>query len=283
MKHLIGIVGNGYVGGATSLLCSSASIDCIIYDKDEDKCSHDNLQISDLTRCDFVFVCVPTPMNKNGSCVTMYVEMVVAELIQAGFPSERIIVKSTVPVGTCKKLGVMFMPEFLTEKNWKNDFLNQKIWILGDNERNDKLRDELYSIFETAWKDGVLRNRPHMLFSKTQEAELVKYVRNGFLAVKVSFFNEIHDFCEAKEIDYEKIVDLTTLDSRITHSHTKVPGPDGKKGFGGTCFPKDLASLKYQISVSGANPKVITSCIQRNEQIDRPERDWKENKGRSVL
>tara|TARA_B100000287_G_scaffold432044_1_gene490515 strand:+ start:2611 stop:3462 length:852 start_codon:yes stop_codon:yes gene_type:complete len=282
--HTIGIVGNGYVGGATSLLCRSSSIDGLIYDKDEEKCSHNFIQLSDLAKaCEFIFVCVPTPMNPNGSCVTMYVEMVVLELLQLGYDAKRIIVKSTVPVGTCRRLGVMFMPEFLTEKNWEKDFLNQQLWILGDNERNDKIRNELYSIFELAWKSEVLKNRPEMFFSSTEEAELTKYARNCFLATKVSFFNELNSFCEAKDMDYEKVAKLVTLDSRINKSHTQVPGPDGKKGFGGTCFPKDMSALEYQFVKAGVNPHIIRSSICRNNTIDRTEKDWKNNKGRAVL
>ena len=279
----IGIVGNGYVGGATSLLdCSSVNV--FVYDKEPEKCSHAGLQLSDLVEgCDFIFVCVPTPMNHDGSCSTLLVEMVAIELIDTGYAPERIIIKSTVPVGTCDRLGVMFMPEFLTESNWQTDFVNQKNWILGANESSEEIRDELYSVFESSWKDGALSHEPKMFFTTTEEAELVKYVRNCFLATKVSFFNEIHSFCEAKDIDYEKVLGMVTLDERINKSHTSVPGPDGKKGFGGTCFPKDMAALNAQFSHLGVPSKIIRSSISRNNSIDRPEKDWKNDKGRSVL
>tara|TARA_Y100000588_G_scaffold390437_1_gene495909 strand:+ start:6520 stop:7368 length:849 start_codon:yes stop_codon:yes gene_type:complete len=279
----IGIVGNGYVGGATGLL-EGKSVNCLIYDKEPEKCSIRGLELIDLIDgCDFIFVCVPTPMNHDGSCSTLLVEMVVAELIDTGYDPERIIVKSTVPVGTCRKLGVMFMPEFLTEDNWEKDFVSQKNWILGTNERNDSLRNELYSVFENSWRDGTLINKPEMFFSTTEEAELTKYTRNCFLATKVSFFNEVHSFCEAKDIDYEKLVQMVTLDDRINKSHTLVPGPDGKKGFGGTCFPKDMSALDHQFTKAGVSPHVIKSSIHRNNTIDRREKDWRSAKGRAVL
>jgi len=282
MKY-IGIVGNGYVGQATSLLRSS-NVSEFIYDIDPDKCSHVALQLTDLVEsCSFIFVCVPTPMNHDGSCSTFVVDKVVIELLDLGYEPERIIVKSTVPVGTCRKLGVMFMPEFLTEKNWHEDYLNQKNWILGTNERNDEVRDDLYSIFDSAYRTGSLSNKPNLNFVTTEEAELIKYVRNCFLATKVSFFNEIHSFCSAKDLDYEKVAKLTCLDERITNSHTQVPGPDGKKGFGGTCFPKDMESLRYQLSNAGLDPKIIKSCILRNKRLDRPEKDWEKSKGRAVV
>jgi len=282
MKY-IGIVGNGYVGAATALLRSRNTSE-FIYDIDPDKCSHVALQLVDLVEsCSFIFVCVPTPMSHDGSCSTYLVDKAVTELLDLGCEAERIIVKSTVPVGTCRRLGVMFMPEFLTEKNWHEDYLSQKNWILGTNERNDKIRDDLYSIFNSAYRTGSLSNKPNLSFVTTEEAELIKYVRNCFLATKVSFFNEIHSFCSAKDLDYARIAELTCLDERITNSHTQVPGPDGKKGFGGTCFPKDMESLSYQLSKAGVDPKVIKSCILRNKRIDRPEKDWEKDKGRAVV
>ena len=129
----IGIIGNGYVGGASALL-GNEKVSVLVYDTAPDKCSPKGLIITDLVDCDFVFVCVPTPMYKDGSCATHIVESVVDDLAKAGYDRERVVVKSTVPVGTCRKLGVMFMPEFLTEQNWKKDFLNQKKWILGTND-----------------------------------------------------------------------------------------------------------------------------------------------------
>lgn len=280
---IIGIIGNGYVGKATSILASSKT-DVIIYDKDPDKCSHVGLLIPNLAEyCDFVFVCVPTPMNHDGSCSTLIVSKVVHELMDYGYDSERIIIRSTVPVGTSRSLGTMFMPEFLTEKNWVNDFRNQDRWILGSNKRNEDLRDGVFSIFKQAHADGALLKAPEMKFATTEEAELIKYVRNCFLATKVSFFNEIYRFCEAKEIDYDKVKELVVMDERVNDSHTQIPGPDGKFGFGGTCFPKDMHALLHQLNNAGLESHVVSACLRRNNNIDRPEKDWKNDKGRTVL
>lgn len=289
----IGIVGNGYVGGATSLLGNNHpqtanEIQMFLYDKVHELCSHHDVMLKDLCdSCDFIFVCVPTPMDSDGSCSTLGVNKVVFELFNYGYSPERIIVRSTVPVGTCKELGVMFMPEFLTEKNWKEDFLNQSDWILGTNDRNDSLRDEIYSIFKKAYDNKILLNKPKIHFLTTEEAELVKYVRNCFLATKVSFFNEIYGFCEFYKIDYDRVRNATILDDRVGESHTQVPGPDGKKGFGGTCLPKDMVAFQKQLekvsSLLGLGCGIVKSSILRNDKIDRPEKDWKENKGRTVL
>ena len=288
----IGVVGNGFVGGATALMGSAIPLTddatrLFVYDQDDKKCSHRDMSMQNLVEnCDFVFVCVPTPMNLDGSCEVLEVEKVVTELKDLGYDPERIIIRSTVPVGTSKKLGTMFMPEFLTEGNWEKDFISQRNWILGTNGRNDSIRDELYSVFKKAHEDKVLLHSPEMHFMTTEEAELVKYVRNCFLAVKVSFFNELYDFCAVSNIDFDRVKDVSILDERIGKSHTKVPGPDGKRGFGGTCFPKDIASFEYQLHGKGIIKKgssVVQASIQRNDRIDRPEKDWESDVGRSVV
>ncbi len=277
-----GIIGNGYVGRATSLL-KNRNVDVLIYDTNDEKCSPRGLTFNDLLECSFIFVCLPTPMDKEGKCCTKLVSSTVDKLAQAGYDTERIVIKSTVPVGTCRELGTMFMPEFLTEQNWQHDFLSQKNWILGTNARNDKVRDELYSIFDSAWHDGVLVHRPHMTFSTTEEAELTKYVRNTFLATKVSFFNEIEEFCRVNNVSYRKVRELTLYDDRIGDSHTSVPGPDGKRGFGGTCFPKDISSLLHQMLDNGMMSYVLNATRNRNNDVDRKEKDWEQDKGRAVL
>ena len=119
------------------------------------------------------------------------------------------------------------------------------------------------------------------MFNK--EAELVKMFRNCFLATKVSFCNEIYEFCQNKDICYENVRKIATNDDRILPSHTRVPGPDGKKGYGGTCFPKDTNSFKYEMEKVGVKPYILNAVIERNETIDRPQKDWNENKGRSVI
>ena len=278
----IGVIGNGYVGGATGLLVHD-KVGFFTYDKDPEKCSPTGTGLDDLMSCSFIFVAVPTPMRENGECATHIVEGVVDELSGLGYDKERVIVKSTVPVGTCRRLGVMFMPEFLTEQNWKDDFLDQRQWILGTNVRNDKIRDEVYQLFESAWNHGVLNHRPLMTFSTTEEAELTKYTRNCFLATKVSFFNEIEEFCRLKGISYRKVRELACRDERVGAGHTAVPGPDGKHGYGGTCFPKDMASMLHQIQDTDAESYILEAAVARNNQIDRSEKDWEKDRGRAII
>ena len=282
MKTKIGILGNGYVGKATALLKCEA-LDFLIYDIDPLKCDPSGTTLEDLKSCDFIFVCVPTPMEETGEPVISIVQDALQSLAFIGYDQSRVILKSTVPVGTSESFGVMFMPEFLTEKNWENDFKNQKHWILGTNTRDDKLRDEIYNIFSLAYEHGSIKNKPEMLYCTTQEAEVIKYTRNCYLATKVSFFNEIHDFCHHHHLSYDKVRQLVCLDDRIEQSHTFVPGHDGLLGYGGTCFPKDMNSLLHQMKATGMTSYIIKSAIDRNQDADRPQRDWLHDKGRAVV
>ena len=279
-KMKIGIVGNGYVGQATSLF-KSEDVEVAIWDTDPEKRNINSIQ--ELSDCSLVFVCVPTPMDRDGSCYLKIVEDVVSELVDVGINKPDIVVRSTVPVGTCNKLGVSFMPEFLTEANWENDFKNNPNLIFGFDQPQtleEQLSGNLASekMLNLA---STIKKEAHIL--TTKEAELVKYTRNVFLATKVSFFNEIEEFCRKTNVSYEKVRHGVCIDERIGFSHTQVPGPDGKRGYGGTCFPKDTASLLYQILDAGMVPMLVSQVRTRNIEVDRPEKDWENDKGRAVI
>jgi UDPglucose 6-dehydrogenase len=281
----IGIIGNGYVGKATKLLgCKDEANDLddnlvLVYDIDESKRVPADVTLPDFQMCDVVFVCVPTPALSDGTCDTRIVETVVGDLKDLGITS--IVVRSTVPVGTCERLGVAFMPEFLTEKNWENDIKGTTEWIIGCDHQDNKLfKTVMKRIFITAKRNNRIGGA-NFVWASTKEAEAAKLVRNAFLATKVSFCNEIFDWCSALNINYNAVSQLMSMDNRIGDSHVKVPGPDGKKGYGGTCFPKDINSLLNQIQ-SVSNSHIINAAVYRNEIIDRPEKDWKEDKGRAV-
>ena len=102
--------------------------------------------------------------------------------------------------------------------------------------------------------------------------------------MKVSFFNEIAEFCEHRKINYQALRPLIGGDPRIGDSHTYVPGPDGKHGYGGTCFPKDISSLVHQMKKTPKMQMYITdAALNRNLERDRPDHDWEERKGRAVV
>ena len=278
----IGIVGQGYVGSAVKEVFSK-HYDVETYDLDKDKCSVDYLEdIVELSN--IIFVCVPTPMKKDGSCDTSTVEAVVKDIndmvVSRNVSGRIVAIKSTIPPGTtnrlnkeCKNISVIFNPEFLTEANFIDDFKNQnRIIIGGERPSTTKLR-QVYSL--------VFPNTP-IIKTGSKTAEMVKYFTNTFLATKVSFANEMKQICDEINIDYDKVVEYSTYDERLGKSHWAVPGPDGKLGFGGSCFPKDLNALIKFADELNIGTWVLRSAWETNLDV-RPEKDWKELKGRAVV
>ena len=277
----IGIVGQGYVGTAVNEVFSK-HYDVETYDLDIDKCSVDYLE--DLVELsNIIFVCVPTPMKKDGSCDTSIVEAVVKDIndmvVSRNVSSRIVAIKSTIPPGTtnrlnkeCKNISVIFNPEFLTEANFIDDFKNQnRIIIGGERPSTTKLRQVYSLVFPNA----------KIVKTGSKTAEMVKYMTNTFLATKVSFANEMKMICDGLDIDYDKVVEYSTYDERLGKSHWAVPGPDGKLGFGGSCFPKDINALldlanKFEIDVF-----TLDGAWETNLQV-RPEQDWKKLRGRAV-
>ena len=280
----IGIIGNGFVGSATALLeCIDISI--IMYDINPNLCNPPNTTLKDICNCDLIFISVPTPMNKNGSCHTNILESVVHNISQIKSTNELLLVnRCTVPVNTSNNLNCYYMPEFLTEKNFKNDFINNPEWIFGlKNAPTDTFfKEKITELINLAYKNKCINsNKIH--FVDNNEAEMIKLFRNTFLSTKISFCNEIYQFCQSQNISYENVRKLATNDPRIGSSHTNVPGHDGFFGYGGTCFPKDTNSLYFQMKEKKLDSYIIKATVERNEIVDRPQQDWKSNVNRAVI
>jgi len=279
-KFILGIVGGGFVGQAARLF-GSLLVKCKVYDIDVNKCSEGVTSLSDLSDCDLIFICVPTPMDKvTGECHTHIVEKCISNIREV-IPNAEIVIRSTVPVGFSQKHKCHFIPEFLTEKNWQNDTYSCPEWFLGVDDNSTNVIQKMTKLFSI----GMPLKNPDVVLTivNTKVAESIKYFRNCFLSTKVSFCNEFYRFCEANNVDYSIVSSCASRDSRIGTSHTSVPGHDGHFGFGGTCFPKDMASLKNQMESLNVDNSVISSCIHRNNTIDRPEKDWSGDTGRAVI
>lgn len=280
----VGVIGSGFVGKATQQLDHSA-INLIVYDIRPELCVPTGLKLSDLSRCDVIFVCVPTPMEESGSCHLGIVESVLRDLSTVIDPMKNFVVlRSTVPPGTCDRLGCYFMPEFLTEKRYIRDFIECEHWVvsLRGAPSDEPFKHVIQRLFSSAKAEGRIQS-DEIVFLRNKEAEMVKYFRNTFLSVKVSFCNEMEEFCRSKGIHYDMVRYAAALDSRIGESHTVVPGPDGKRGFGGTCFPKDTNALLYEMKKAGMESYVLRGALERNQKVDRKEEDWREDKGRAVV
>jgi len=280
----IGIIGNGFVGKATNIL-ENDNVELVIYDIDPKLCSPEGTTLTDICKTDIVFISVPTPMNTDGSCHTGILDSVVNDIKNICDLNENLIViRSTVPPGISDKLNCYFMPEFLTEKNFVYDFINNENWIFGlkNTEQDIIFKEKIQNLFNYSCEaEKIKYNNLHFVTNK--EAEMIKLFRNNYLSVKVGFCNEIAEFCDKIDINYENVRKLATLDKRIGDSHTKVPGHDGRRGFGGTCFPKDTNNLNCEMKKAGMKSFIIDSVIERNETVDRSEKDWNDNKGRAVV
>lgn len=279
---LIGVIGNGFVGKATNQL-KCKDIDIYAYDINPEACDPKGLSLQDMNKCEIIFISVPTPMNSDGSCYLKIIESVLEDLKSIDY-NGYIVIRSTVPPGTADRLNCYFMPEFLTEKNFINDFINNKDWIFGilGSDKDEEFKKIIINLFNLAYENNRITSNK-LTFLLNKEAEMVKMFRNCFLSTKVSFCNEMYQFCEIKGINYENVRKLATADDRILPSHSKVPGHDGKKGFGGTCFPKDTSSLRHEMNKVGMKPYIMDAIITRNETVDRPSKDWENKKGRAVI
>ena len=290
---VIGIVGQGFVGEALKVGFEK-HYKIETYDKFIE--SKSTCDLADMVaECEVIFVCVPTPMDKDGSCHTDIVESVVEEIdkwcyaywgnyeYQKSKGIDRkpiVVIKSTISPGTTdrlhkkyKSVDVIFNPEFLTEANFIEDFKNQNRIILGGIRRGtNKLRQVYSKVFP----------RTTIVKTGAKYAEMVKYFTNCFLSTKVSFANEMKQICDGLDIDYDKVVEYATYDERLGKSHWAVPGPDGELGFGGHCLPKDLSALIFLAYHLKLEPTILNAVNKLNLLV-RENKDWEQMKGRAVV
>ena len=272
----IGIIGQGFVGNAVYQKLREG-FDVKTYDtKGMIYCNSREQETLDN---EVVFICLPTPMNQDGSCHTGIVEAAIKRVFEFGV-AKIVVIKSTVPPGTCAKwskqfpsLDIIFNPEFLTEANAVNDFNNQTRIILGGPlAATTKLKTVFSKVFPNA----------SIVKTDSTNAEMVKYVTNTFLATKVSFANEMYQICGKLGIDYDKVIEYVCYDNRLGKSHWSVPGPDGDFGFGGHCFPKDLQALISLAHDLNVQPRILNSVDTKNNEV-RKNKDWEEMKGRAII
>lgn len=232
----IGIVGHGFVGKAVEYGFSSKEVSKQIIDP-----IYGN-SVTDIDPdTDFIFLCVPTPMGENGKINSSIIESCFEHIKTIQTPLKGIIIKSTVTPDILEMLEkqdarLVYNPEFLTERNAKQDFINPIMHVFGGNKYVTNMVESLYRDYSICQPCPIF----HMTVS---EASFVKYGINSFLAAKVLWFNQFYDLIEKNGSDFNKIINAIGADARIGYSHTVVPGFDGKKGFGGACFAKDTQAL----------------------------------------
>ncbi|MGC5328369.1 UDP-glucose dehydrogenase family protein [Brevibacillus sp. SYSU BS000544] len=292
----IAVIGTGYVGLTTaiSLAMYNHQVTCI--DMNEQKINQLNQGIipiyepgmdemlqqvvkekrirftTSLDECalqaTIFFICVGTPSDYSGKADLRYVYQAVSDVKKALAPSEEyklIVLKSTVPVGTADQVSrllgdrsdilLVSNPEFLREGNAMHDSLHPSRIVIGSaSDAAKRIMERVYAGFEA----------PN-LFTTTNNAEMIKYASNAFLATKISFANELARLCDKVNADIRVVTQGMGLDSRI--------GPEflhAGIGYGGSCFPKDTAAL---VEVAKENDVELT-IIEKAIKVNRTQPDW---------
>ena len=259
----IGVIGNGIVGKAIAFTYENYCDDLFVWDMDPTR----NLcNFKDVLGCQFIFVCVPTPGLSSGNLDTVCVDNVLEKLRKS---SSTVIIKSTLPVGYTKAAykkykipNLYHSPEFLDSRTANFDAGHPRFTLVGA--VNDTQSLNIIDNFITT-------RFPHPMFTYymlSDESEFVKLMINSFFATKVAFFNEMRDLSDKLGLNYNHMSKVMRTDDRVGDEHTRVPGPDGKFGFGGSCLPKDLAAIVALNYSSGKYPAVAEAAMVRNK-LDR--------------
>ena len=213
-----------------------------------------------------VFLALPTPPGEDGSADLTYVLGVADELGKIILDYTIIVNKSTVPVGTSEKVcsciqrntsvefAVVSNPEFLRQGQAVSDFMNPDRIVVGcSDERSKSVMDELYRPF--------INKGSEIYFMDEKSAELTKYAANSFLATKITFMNEVANFCEIIGADVDRVRLAVGSDTRIGDKFL-FPGI----GFGGSCFPKDIKALLKSCKDSGYQFEILNSVVNINHE-----------------
>ena len=260
-KLKLGIVGHGFVGKATdwgfNKRISKFIVDPLL-----------NTSVSDLEdfKPEIVFICVPTPMGDDGSQDSSIIEEVIKELALY-CPNAIKVVKSTVLPSLLDELQkldakLIYNPEFLREKHANLDFVNSDMIIFGGD------RNVSTQVSNAYLRHSRCKTKEH-IFTDLKTASLIKYAINTFLASKVIFFNELYSLYEKLDVadSWESLGNIISRDKRIGASHMHVPGHDGRKGFGGACFPKDSSALLNYAKNLEVELSVLFSAVEKNKSI----------------
>jgi len=269
----IGIIGYGYVGKAVEFGFKKKN-KILVHDK-----FLPSLPLEKVVKgTEIIFVSVPTPMDHQYKEIDLsIVEEVVRKTIRLAkkFGQEPVLViKSTVVPGTTRRLGkkfkwpkILFNPEFLTEANYLDDFVNADRIIIGGD--NDRVRQQLVDLYRASFPNTKIFQTDPIA------AEVVKYMANTFLATKVIFANEFFNLCEKLGVKYEEVKQMVVADKRIYDSHLDVTT---QRGFGGKCFPKDIVAILGLAKKLKIDAKLLQTAWSKNLEI-REIKDWEDIPG----
>ncbi|OGE64538.1 hypothetical protein A3J13_00730 [Candidatus Daviesbacteria bacterium RIFCSPLOWO2_02_FULL_36_8] len=268
----LGIIGYGFVGQAVAngFQVASGGKDTIrYYDKYKETLSLEEV----IDKSEFIYICLPTPMKDDESGIDLsIIHEMMGEIAKLTNNTDKIvIIKSTVTPGTTAELEkkypktkFAFNPEFLTEANFLEDFLNADRTVIGAN--NDLVSRSVAVLYQQRFpKTKIFQTDP-------TTAEMVKYFANTFLSLKVTFANFFYDYCQKIGVKYEEVKRMGAFDNRIVDKHLEVTT---QRGFGGKCFPKDLIAIMGEFKKAGVDASLFETMWKYNKKI-RKVHDWEE-------
>jgi UDPglucose 6-dehydrogenase len=242
---MIGIIGYGMVGKAVDYGFSSTQR--VISDPE-----YNDTTIADVCAKDpkAIFVCVPTPTDGTDFAI---LRSVLAEIKNTTY-SGLVVVKSTVFPDVLEGFDVLYNPEFLSRATSNEDFVNPPMVIIGgESTRRLELLD-VYTKYSRVKIDRIF-------LTDIKTAALAKYTMNTFYALKVTYMNAVYDIAGEMGADYDKVTEILAAHPWMGTHHFQVPGPDGERGFGGPCLPKDTQALADKYNV-----EILSKVLELNRQ-----------------
>lgn len=267
----VGVVGNGVVGSATGKAFASKGFEVRYWDLKPDRTTHSLKDV--LLGTEAVFVCLPTPAYPDGSCdVSILDEFFTNGPFNSRERSATFVIRSTVPVGFTRRMSehhkiphLYHWPEFVNAATADREMIYPRCLILGRAKVTTSTVEPLVNLLGDAfhWNMRVM---------SSDESEAVKLLMNAWLSIKNAAFNEFRLFADALGLDWQKVVGGMLAEGRLHPVQTQVPGPDGKRGFGGACLPKDLSSFVHQSLFLHDMPSMMAMAARAvNERVrDKP-------------
>lgn len=258
----LGIVGVGVIGRAVLAAAEAKGFETVLVDHALPG-SH-SLQGMLSQNIDAVFICLPTPALSGGGCDVSALQSVLDEIAQRGYDGP-VISHSTAPwkfyeSWSQSMRNLVHVPEFVTGAGANQEYQQQKRMILGGELSSTKVAAKILN---------ALLSPQELIYMRIGEAAFVKYLANAFLATKVVFMNQMNDLCQAAGMDWKNVSGAAMRDPRLGNTHWQVPGPDGQKGFGGACFPKDTDALLHQSDHHGVGLSVLEEVLRANSKLRR--------------